>query len=51
MFGREDTRQEVLGHVQTCYCRDSFQSLATLNCALMLVFNYVGFSDVIDSVM
>ncbi|KAE9036206.1 hypothetical protein PF005_g368 [Phytophthora fragariae] len=57
---REDALQEVLGRVQMCYCRDSFQWLATLNhvhfqlletppAPLMMVFNCVGSFHVIDN--
>ncbi|ETM34459.1 hypothetical protein, variant 2 [Phytophthora nicotianae] len=56
---REDAVEETLARVQTCYCRDSFQWLATLNhihfklleaapAPLMLVFNCVGSFHAID---
>ncbi|KAL4170818.1 hypothetical protein KRP22_008922 [Phytophthora ramorum] len=56
---REDAVQEALSRVQTCYCRDSFQWLATLNhihfdllqaspAPLLLVFNCVGSFHAID---
>ncbi|KAG7381584.1 hypothetical protein PHYPSEUDO_005824 [Phytophthora pseudosyringae] len=56
---REDAEQEALSRVQICYCRDSFQWLATLNhvhfqllkaapAPLMLVFNCVGSFHAVD---
>ncbi|KAL3674493.1 hypothetical protein V7S43_000441 [Phytophthora oleae] len=56
---RENATGEALAQVQTCYCRDSFQWLATLNHIhfqlleatpgpLLLVFNCVGSFHAID---
>ncbi|CAI5747292.1 unnamed protein product [Peronospora destructor] len=56
---REEVVEEVLSRVQTCYCRDSFQWLATLNhvhfqlleappAPLILVLNCVGSFHAID---
>ncbi|CAI5728540.1 unnamed protein product [Peronospora farinosa] len=59
---RDEMVEEVLSRVQTCYCRDSFQWLATLNhvhfqlleappAPLMLVFNCIGSFHALDKIV